>query len=147
MELTTDLVVKVVVLLTAIVGLIKVANIKIAEPFLIQLLSALSILVIPAVMLGFLWISTTTVNMMSRPKSTTNWSGPEALIMYQLTREFWNQSQRQDALKLTIEKAFETNQWSVVVDASRDLNPTSQRDEILMRAIKVLSGKNEAKTK
>lgn len=60
--------------------------------------------------------------------------------MYQISHEFWNQQMRQEALKLAIDRAFETKQWDVVVRASEDLNPTSQRDTVLMRAIKTLNG-------
>jgi hypothetical protein len=140
MELSTDLLIKIVVLLTAIVGLYKTANLKIAEPFLLQLFASMSILVVPAAMLGFLWITNTTMKVMERPKPNVSYSGPDAEVMYQISREFWNQQARQDALKLTIERAFETKQWSVIVRASEDLNPTAQRDVVLMRAIKTLGG-------
>jgi hypothetical protein len=48
MELSTDLVIKIVVLLTAIVGLYKTANIEAAKPFLVQILAAMSVLAMPA---------------------------------------------------------------------------------------------------
>ncbi|MBL4599282.1 MAG: hypothetical protein JKX93_09960 [Rhizobiaceae bacterium] len=43
--------------------------------------------------------------------------------MYQITEKFWNQGERQKALKLTIERAFETKRFDVVVKAAKDLNP------------------------
>lgn len=140
MELSTDLVIKIIALLTAIVGLYKVANIEAAKPFLFQLLAASAILVLPAVMLGFLWITNAMMHMMDRPKATVEYSGADADVMYKISREFWDQKMRQDALKLTLDRAFETKQWGVVVKASEDLNPTSQRDQVLMRVVKTLSG-------
>jgi hypothetical protein len=147
MDLSTDLLIKIVIFLTAIVGLYKTANLKIAEPFIAQILAALSILIVPAAMLGFLWIANTTMNMMKMPKSTPSYAGSDAEIMYQISRELWNQQTRQEALKLAIERAFETKQWSVIVQASVDLNPTSQRDAVLMRAIKTLGGRTEVEPK
>jgi hypothetical protein len=140
MELSTDLLIKIVVLLTAIVGLYKAANFEIAQPFVVHLLGALSILVVPGVMLGFLLITNTMQKMMERPKSMATYAGQDAEIMYEISKEFWNQPARQEAIKQTIERAFETKQWAVVVKASADLNPTSQRDEVLMRATKMLKG-------
>jgi hypothetical protein len=140
MELSTDLVIKVVALLTAIVGLYKAANMKIAEPFIVHLFAGLSILVVPGAMLGFLWISNAMTKVMERPKPNVSYTGQDAEVMYQISREFWNQQMRQDALKLTIDRAFATKNWLVIVRASEDLNPTSQRDEILLKAIKTLGG-------
>jgi hypothetical protein len=140
MELSADLVIKVVALLTAIVGLYKVANTKLAEPFVIHLLTGLSILVVPGAMLGFLWISNTMTKVMERPRPSVSYGDADADVMYQISREFWNQPMRQDALKLTIERAFATKDWSAIIRASEDLNPISQRDDVLMRAIKALAG-------
>ena len=141
MELSTDLVIKVVVLLTAIVGLYKAANFETAKPFIEYFLASLSILVVPAAMFGLLFIMKTMTAMMERPlKPPATYDGSDAEVMYKVSLEFWDQKMRQDALKLTIDRAFETKQWGVVVRAAKDLNPTSQTDPVLMRAIKALSG-------
>jgi hypothetical protein len=142
MELSTDLVVKVIVLLTAIVGLYNTANLEEAKPFLVQLVGVASFLVVPGMMLAFLWFTSTMTNMMHRSKETIAYSGSDAEVMYNMTREFWDQGMRQDGLKLAIEHAFRTKQWRVVVRAAEDLNPTSQKDQVLMRAVKVLGGES-----
>lgn len=141
MEISTDLVVKIVVLLTAVVGLYKAANFETAKPFIEYLFASLSILVVPAAMLGFLLIGKTMTALTAVPeKPLEKYDGPDAEVMYRISRSFWNQAIRQDALKLTIERALETKQWGVVVMAAKDLNPTSQSDPVLMRAVKALAG-------
>lgn len=147
MELSTDLLIKIVVLLTAIVGLYKAANLSIAEPFIAQLFASLSILVFPAAMLGFMWITNAMTKVNERPKVSVSYSGSDAEVMYHLTKELRTHQSRQDALKLVIDRAFETKQWGVVVKASEDLIPTTQRDAILMRAIKELKGDKEVSAK
>jgi hypothetical protein len=136
MEISTDLVIKVVALLTAIVGLYKAANMKIAEPFIVHLFAGLSILVVPGAMLGFLWISNAMTKVMERPRANVSYTGQDAEVMYQISREFWNQQMRQEALKFTIERAFATKNWSAIVRASEDLaNPSSRR----LWAVRVIS--------
>jgi hypothetical protein len=145
-ELSTDLVIKIVVLLTAIIGLYKTANIEIAKPFLVQIYAAVAVLIVPAMMLGFLWITNATIHIMDRPKDAVSYDGPDAEVMYKISREFWDQKMRQEALALVIERAFQTKEWAVIVKASEDLNPTSQRDPILLRAVKLLAGPNNTPT-
>ena len=63
--------------------------------------------------------------------------------MYQITEKFRNQGERQKALKLTKERAFETKGFDVVVKVAKDLNPTSQSAPVLMRAVQLLADNAE----
>ena len=47
---------------------------------------------------------------------------------------------RQDALKLTIERALATGRYDIAVEAAGDLNPTGQADDVRMMAIRALAG-------
>lgn len=148
MELTLDLVVKIIALITALVGLYKIANIEAAKPFLEQLFAASAVLIVPFVMLGFLWIGNTAHNLMTSRVSSSQEidpNAPDAVIMYQISEVFWDQSMRQQALKLVIERAFEARQWDIVVKAAKQLNPTSQTDPILMKAIQTIAGAKDAR--
>ncbi|TMV08534.1 hypothetical protein FGK63_05245 [Ruegeria sediminis] len=140
MDISTDLVVKLIALITTLVGLYKVANIKIAEPLLVQITAALSILLVPAVMLGLLLMMQTFQDMVGRSnRADIDVNASDAEIMYQISKKFWNQSLRQKVLHLTIDKALDTGRYDVVVKAAGELNPPDQSDEVLLRAAEQLS--------
>lgn len=141
MEISTDLVVKIIVLLTAVVGLYKATQFDAAKPFLEQVFGYLSLLAMPAFILVFYWLFTTTTDMMgSSSEIVIDNHASEAAIMYKLSQEIWNQGKRQEALHLVIEKAMATGQYDVLAQAAAELNPTSQSDPVLMEAIEQLAG-------
>jgi len=81
----------------------------------------ISALIFPVMMLANLWIVN---SLLTHSHDDIDIGVSEAEIMYQITEKFWNQGERQKALKLTIERAFEAKRFDVVVKAAKDLNPT-----------------------
>ena len=153
MELTTDLINKTILLVTALITLYTVAiksSSKAGEDkvgdshltiFLEYFFSALSILIMPSILLIFIWLVTLFGQMVSGSSNIDiDVNAPDAEIMYKISEKFWDQNLRQKALKKTIEKALVTGQYDIVVRAAKDLNPTGQADPVLMRAIDALTG-------
>lgn len=155
LEISTDLIIKLVVLATAIIGLIKAANIKLddtsktalgaiigmATPFAIMLM-------FPAFMLIYFWImgamqdaaSPGRVDDVEASSMAQIEDMSDAQIMYLMTKEMWTQSDRQELLKLTIEKALATERYDVLMVAVDDVGSSSEKDEYLRRAILQLAG-------
>lgn len=148
MEISTDLVTKLVVLATALLGLYKIAGADVHDPMGERIREAIGIIIIPAAMLALLWLFTSVLpNMMSsatKYESTPiNHEADDAEQMLAITQRFWKQDMRQDALKLTIEHALATGRYDIAVEAAADLNPTGQADDVRMRAIKALAGEEQ----
>lgn len=144
MEISTDLVTKLVVLATALLGLYKVAGADVHGPLSERISEAVGIVIFPAAMLVLLWLfSSVLPNMMS--SATRNVPTPidheadNAEQMLAITERFWKQDMRQDALKLTIEHALATGRYDIAVEAAASLNPISQADDVRMSAIKALA--------
>ena len=145
MEISTDLVTKLVVLATALLGLYKVAGADVHDPIGERIREAIGIIIVPAAMLVLLWLFTSVLpNMMTSgtkyEPTPINHEADDAEQMLAITERFWNQDMRQDALKLTIDRALATGRYDIAVEAAADLNPTSQADDVRMRAIKALAG-------
>lgn len=146
MEISTDLVTKLVVLATALLGLYKVAGADVHDPIGERIREAIGIVIVPAAMLALLWLFTNVLPNMMTVTTTAHQPTPidpqadEAEQMLAITERFWKQDMRQDALKLTIERALATGRYDIAVEAAGDLNPTDQADDVRMRAIKALAG-------
>ncbi|MDF1718837.1 MAG: hypothetical protein P1U75_19555 [Antarcticimicrobium sp.] len=148
MEISTDLVTSLVVLATALLGLYKVAGADVHESMGERIREAIGIIIIPAAMLALLWLFTSVLpNMMSSATkyepTPINHGADDAEQMLAITKRFWKQDMRQDALKLTIEHALATGRYDIAVEAAADLNPTGQADDVRMRAIKALAGEQQ----
>lgn len=157
MNVDAGFITSIIVLITSIVGLYTaIVSIKghktVSEEtrsefddFVYFLFSVAKILIVPAVMLGFIWIFNISSSLMG--SSATDVGGkykvPNEVLasekMYLISEQFWNQDMRQKALKKTIERAFLDGNYEVILKAAKELNPTSQTDPVLMRAIDMLA--------
>jgi len=141
MEISTDLVTKLVVLATALVGLYKVAGADVHDPVGERIREAIGILIVPGAMLALLWLFTSVLPSVARYEPTPiNHEADDAEQMLAITKRFWKQDMRQDALKLTIERALATGRYDIAVEAAADLNPTGPADNVRMKAVKALAG-------
>ena len=142
MEISTELVTKLVVLATALVGLYKVVGADVHDPIGARIREAIGIVIVPAAMLALLWLFTSVLPSITKYESTPiNHEADDAEQMLAITERFWKQDMRQDALRLTIEHALATDRYDIAVEAAADLNPTGPADDVLMRAVKALAGK------
>ena len=142
MQISTELVTQLVVLATALVGLYKVAGADEHNPMGERIREALGIVIVPAAMLALLWLFTNILpTIMKRESIAINHEADEAEQMLAITKQFWKQDMRQEALKLTIEHALATDRYDIAVEAAADLNPTGPADDVRMRAVKALAGR------
>lgn len=143
MVLTNELVTQVIVLATAVLGLYKAAGASEHDPIGERVRAVLALIIVPIAMLALLWLFTSLPHflagvMLSRPP--INPEAQNAEQMMAITERFWNQSMRQDALHMTIERALADGRYDIAIEAANDLNPIGQADDVRMRAIKLLAG-------
>ncbi|WP_298975085.1 hypothetical protein [uncultured Roseobacter sp.] len=144
MEISTELVTKLVVLATALVGLYKVAGADVHDPMGERIREAIGIVIVPAAMLVLLWLFTSVLPSITIYEPTPiNHEADDAEQMLAITERFWKQDMRQDALRLTIEHALATGRYDIAVKAAADLNPTGPADDVRMRAVKALAEKQK----
>lgn len=143
MIITNELVTQIIVFLTAIIGLYRVAGAKEDDPFGERVREVLAVVLVPATMLALLWLFTSLPHLLGTMLGNDIPIDPEAQNaeqMIAITKSFWDQSMRQDALHMTIERALADRRYDIAVRAADDLNPTGQADVVRMRAIRLLSG-------
>jgi len=156
-----DLITKLVLLATAVVGFytaivsIRKSEMKEGDGISVAietaigtLLSVLPVLIFPAALLGFMFL----INAYSQYSTNLfqnegRYAFPDGISeteqMYLLSTHFWNQEQRQHALHMVIDKALEVRDYEVVLRAAKDLNPTNQADDVLLRAVQQIRGPKE----